>query len=355
MDKGLAPWYGVFSGPVTLLARSDQTPEHLSELQEPSTSGRGRRALVLAIKIAISVGLLAVLIVKSDAPRLWHYVRTASIAWLAAALALYFLMILASAWRWGLLLDAQGVSVPGRTLTGSFLVATFFNNFLPSNIGGDVVRIADTAPAAGSKTLAMTVILVDRVLGLTALVIIASSGALVASLLGVHIPGARWLWMASAFVAAAAISVIAMPQLVGDAVSHALRPVRALKKPWLTERVQRLEDAVIRFRNAPSAVAGAFAGAMVVQITIVAFYLLTAEGLSVPLPIFLGAVLIPVSLVVQMAPVSINGFGVREAVFAFFFRRFGLPTDAAVALSLVSTGMVMGLSLVGGFFFLRRR
>ena len=62
----------------------------------------------------------------------------------------------------------------------------FFNNFLPSNIGGDVVRIADTAPAAGSKTLATTVILVDRVLGLTALVIVAASGALVASLLGVH-------------------------------------------------------------------------------------------------------------------------------------------------------------------------
>jgi hypothetical protein len=196
-----------------------------------------------------------------------------------------------------------------------------------------------------------TVILVDRALGLSALVVIASSGALAASLLGVHIPGARWLWMAAAFGAVAAVSVITMPQLVG----HALLPVRALNKPWLTERAQRLEDAVIKFRNAPTALAGAFAGAMVVQITVVAFYLLTAEGLSVPLPIFLGAVLIPVSLVVQMAPVSINGFGVREAVFAFFFRRFGLPTDAAVALSLVSTGMVMGLSLVGGFFFLRRR
>ena len=57
----------------------------------------------------------------------------------------------------------------------------------------------------------------------------------------------------------------------------------------------------------------------------------------------------------QMAPLSINGFGVREAVFAFFFRRFGLPIDAAVALSLVSTGLVMGLSLAGGYMFLRRR
>ena len=271
-------------------------------------------------------------------------------AWMLLALAAYACTQAIGVWRWNRLLRAQHIEVESRRLTESIWVSMFFNNFLPSNIGGDVVRIADTAPAAGSKTLAMTVILVDRVLGLTALVIIAASGALVASWFGVHVPGARWLFIASALGLAAAISVIAMPGLVGNA----LLPIRALNKPWLTERAQRLEDAVFRFRKAPVAVAGAFGAALVVQITIVAFYLLTAEGLSVPLPIFLGAVLIPVSLVVQMAPVSINGFGVREAVFAFFFRRFGLPTDAAVALSLVSTGLVMGLSLVGGFFFLRR-
>lgn len=281
----------------------------------------------------------------------WERVKGMNPAWMVLALAAYAATQSISVWRWNRLLRAQHIEVEQRRLTESIWVSMFFNNFLPSNIGGDVVRITDTAPAAGSKTLAMTVILVDRVLGLTALIIVAATGALLAQLLGVHVPGARWLWAASAIGAVAAISVIAMPQLVG----HALLPIRALNKPWLTERAQRLEDAVIRFRNAPSALLGAFGGALVVQITIVAFYLLTAQGLSVPLPIFLGAVLIPVSLVVQMAPVSINGFGVREAVFAFFFRRFGLPTDAAVALSLVSTGMVMGLSLVGGYFFMRRR
>ena len=303
------------------------------------------------VRLGVSAALLYFVLRSIDLPAFWERVKSMNPAWILLALVAYAFTQSISVWRWNRLLRAQHIEVERRRLTESIWVSMFFNNFLPSNIGGDVVRIADTAPAAGSKTLAMTVILVDRVLGLTALVIIAASGALVATLLGVHIPGARWLWLASALGAAAAISVIAMPQLVG----HALMPVRALNKPWLTERAQRLEDAVMRFRNAPAAVAGAFAGAMVVQITLVAFYLLTAEGLSVPLPIFLGAVLIPVSLVVQMAPVSINGFGVREAVFAFFFRRFGLPTDAAVALSLVSTGMVMGLSLVGGFFFLKRR
>jgi len=216
---------------------------------------------------------------------------------------------------------------------------------------GAYVAQGFTAEAAGSKTLATTVVLVDRCLGLIALVLVAAIGTLLASLGGIEVPGARWLWLASAAGLAIAIPVIAIPNSVG----HLLAPLRALDRPWVTERAQKLEDAVFRFRAAPRAVVGTFVGALVVQITIVAFYLLTAQGLSVPLPVFLGAVLIPVSLALQMAPVSINGFGVREAVFAFFFRRFGLPTEAAVALSLVSTGMVMGLSLVGGVFFLKRR
>jgi len=167
---------------------------------------------------------------------------------------------------------------------------------------------------------------------------------------GCYVPGSRWLWLACIGLLLAAVFVIAMPDFVG----HLLAPVRALQKPWVTERALRLEEAVMRFGKAPGVMAGAFGAAVVVQLAIVAFYLLTAKGLSVPLPMLLGAVLIPVSLAVQMAPISINGFGVREAVFAFFFRRFGLPPDAAVALSLVSTGMVMGLSLIGGLLFVRR-
>ena len=86
-------------------------------------------------------------------------------------------MVLASAVRWGVLLRAQHVRLPYSFLTQSFLVATFFNNFLPSNIGGDVVRITDTAKAAGSKTLATTVVLIDRGIGLLGLALMAAIGA----------------------------------------------------------------------------------------------------------------------------------------------------------------------------------
>ena len=64
-----------------------------------------------------------------------------------------------------------------RRCSASYLVAGFFNNFLPSNIGGDVIRIRDTARPARSKTLATTVVLVDRGLGLMGLVLVAALGA----------------------------------------------------------------------------------------------------------------------------------------------------------------------------------
>jgi uncharacterized membrane protein YbhN (UPF0104 family) len=303
------------------------------------------------VRLGISAALLYFVLRSIDLAAFWNRVKGMNAAWLLLALAVFVVTQSIAVWRWDRLLRAQHIDVERRRLSESIWVSLFFNNFLPSNIGGDFVRIADTAPAAGSKTLATTVVIVDRGLGLTALLLVAALGALAASIAGVPVPGARWLWIASGAGLVATILVIAIPDLIG----HVLAPVRALDRPWVTERAQRLEDAAIRFRNAPAALAGAFGGAVAVQITIVAFYLLTAQGLQVPLPVFLGAVLIPVSLAVQMAPVSINGFGVREAVFAFFFRRFGLPPDAAVALSLVSTGLVMGLSLVGGFMFLRRR
>ncbi|MGH9220093.1 MAG: lysylphosphatidylglycerol synthase transmembrane domain-containing protein [Vicinamibacterales bacterium] len=305
----------------------------------------------LIVRLGVSAALLYFVLRSIDLSAFRQRVMSMNLAWLALALIVYAAQQMIGVWRWDRLLRAQDVEVKKKKLAESIWVSMFFNNFLPSNIGGDVVRITDTAPEAGSKTLATTVVLVDRALGLTALLVVAAVGAFVASLTGIDVPGSRWLWLACAALIASAIFVIAMPDFVG----HLLAPVRALNKPWVTERAQRLEEAVLRFGKAPAVLAGAFGGAIVVQVTVVAFYLLTAKGLSVPLPLLLGAVLIPVSLAVQMAPISINGFGVREAVFAFFFRRFGLPADAAVALSLVSTGMVMGLSLIGGLLFVKRR
>jgi uncharacterized membrane protein YbhN (UPF0104 family) len=269
--------------------------------------------------------------------------------WLGAALGLYALMLLASAWRWGLLLRAQDVTLPFRTLTSSFLVATFFNNFLPSNIGGDVIRVADTAPAAGSKTLATTVVLLDRAIGLLGLMLIAAVGATMTWGLagdGPLAPLLLWGGFGAAMVAAA--PTILRPQ----AVTRLLAPLRRLHAEWVDERLARTVAALHRFRQAPGALAGCFTGAVLVQGVLVAFYLAIARSMQIPVSFPELAVIVPLSFLVQMVPVSVNGFGVREATFGFYFARLGLPLEAALAVSFIGAALIMLVSLLGGVSYL---
>jgi hypothetical protein len=147
------------------------------------------------------------------------------------------------------------------------------------------------------------------------------------------------------------IPVFAAPRMLPLLLS----PVRATGHPWVLERTALFQDAFDRFRARPSSLFGALAGAMVVQVVIVGFYALAARSLAVPLPLVLAGVLVPVAMAVQMVPVSINGFGIREAVFTFFFVRFGLGVEAAVAVSLLGTALVMLFSMGGGALYLMRR
>ena len=105
------------------------------------------------LKIVVSVGLLTLLLSRADGRALLSQFTHMSWRWTAAALVAYTAMLATSAWRWRLLLQTQKIDVRLGHLTKSFLVATFFNNFLPSNIGGDVIRIADTAPHTARATI----------------------------------------------------------------------------------------------------------------------------------------------------------------------------------------------------------
>ena len=322
-----------------------------SEPLPTAQSSRARAVLVQILKAAVSIALLAALLSRVDVPRLWSVARTASIPWLVGALALYLVMILVSAWRWGLLLDAQRIRFSFGGLTSSFLVATFFNNFLPSNIGGDVIRVTDTAPAAGSKTLATTVVLIDRGLGLLGLVLVAALGATAG--LGpadVGPLGPGMLWAGFGVGAMLATPVLLMPQFV----TRLLQPIRIVHPEWIDERLERLTSALARFKEAPGALATCFAGAVIVQAVLVGFYLAIAHSLRIPITFSQLAVVVPISFIVQMLPVSMNGFGVREATFGFYFTRLGLPLESALLVSFLGAVLILIFSLSGGVAYVGR-
>ncbi len=316
-------------------------------MNDPRAQGR---PWLWVVKSLISGGLLYVLFSRIDVARLWATARTASWGWLTAALGLYLVMVLISSWRWGLLLHAQHVVARSTMLVRSYLVATFFNNFLPSNIGGDVIRIRDTAAAAGSKTLATTVVLVDRGIGLLGLVFVAAIGASLtaraAETLGPW--GVAVLWTGCVAGVAVAVPIIMWPERVG----RLLHPLRSIHQEWVEERISRLVMALGKFRSAPGALGLGLLGAIVVQAVLVAFYAAIASALNVPIPLAHLAILVPLSFVVQMAPVSVNGFGVREATFGAYFTRLGLPLESALAVSLIGAALIMVFSLTGAVAYL---
>jgi glycosyltransferase 2 family protein len=319
---------------------------------ESPSAARSKRGLLMSVaKAAVSVALLWVLFTRVDVGRLWQAARQASPASLLAASALYLGMIFASTWRWGMLLKAQHLDFRFRWLTSSFLVASFFNNFLPSNIGGDVVRIADTAPVARSRTLATTVVLVDRGIGLLALVLVAAVGStLHPRFADGHTLGAGILWVVFAGAVTFAIAAVRYPH----AFARLAYPLRRLHAEWVDERLARLTATLSRFRETPGSLAACFAGAVLVQGAIVAFYVAIAHSMRIPIGFTELAVIVPVTLIVQMLPVSMNGFGVREATFGFYFTRLGLPLESALLVSFMGAAIILLFSLSGGITYLAR-
>jgi glycosyltransferase 2 family protein len=318
-----------------------------------STSSPWRRAALLASKIIVSVALLALLFSRIDVRRLWAIARHASILWLAAALFVYFLNVLASVWRWRLLLRAQGVSVGGRLLLGSFLVASFFNNFLPSNIGGDVIRIRDTARPAQSATVATMVILSDRVLGLIALFLVAALGASAAAEFPAHaaLPiWPSWLWAGFAICTVAAAPAVLAPIGFG----RLLQPLTVFHPEWVGDRIDKLTETLSRFRRQPGTVATCFIVAVGVQASMIIYYLAVIHALHLPVGVWDLAVIVPISFVVQLIPLSIGGFGVREATFSLYFARIGLPIESALVMSLVGAALLMLFSTSGAAVWFAR-
>ena len=313
---------------------------------------RWRSAALQILKAGVSVGLLVWLFRQVDEARLWAAVRSASWSWLAIAALLYFAMLVVSSWRWNILLRAQGIAIRLRTLIGSFLVATFFNNFLPSNIGGDVVRVRDTSGPANSRTLAATVVLVDRGLGLLALVLVAALGATASQSAARGGPPVQpWMLWAGLFLGAAvSLQALRTPALVARLAA----PLRRLHAEWVDERLEKLTVALGRFARAPGALASSAAGAVMVQALLVAFYAAVAQGLHIAVAPWHLAVMVPVSFIVQMIPISVNGFGVREATFVAFFALAGLPAEAAMLLSFMGTAVIMAWSLAGACVHMAR-
>jgi uncharacterized protein (TIRG00374 family) len=308
-----------------------------------------KTALLLA-KLAVSAALLIYLLSSTDLPALYRRVRGGDTVLLAAAVALYTVILIISTWRWRVLLRAQGFEAPLRRLSASYLVATFFNNFLPSNIGGDVVRVRDSSALTGSTTTSIAIIAIDRILGLGALYLLA----VVAYALG----GPSLRGLAGATPALVLLGVLfAMLAYVFFRPGTARRLLAASglsRIEWVRTQFETVQAAVHVYRGQLAAVWTAFAASVALQALVVVYYFDVAHSLRIPLPLSASFLIVPLCSLVQTVPVSFNGWGIRESVFLLYFKQLGLPAESALAFSLVGASLIVLLSLSGAVVWTSR-
>jgi glycosyltransferase 2 family protein len=309
-----------------------------------------KRSALLGVKVAISLALLAYLFSITDLDALEDRVRTADLLDLLGAVLCFVLMLALATWRWRILLGALGAPAPLGHLTASYLIATFFNNFLPSNIGGDIVRVRDSSKLTGSTATSLAVVGIDRILGFGALYLLAAVAWLLAP------PAVRGL-------AGARVVLLGLAALFGFLAYIFFRPgtarwlmsvSRLSSIDWAQEQFEVVQGAVHAYRSRLGTIWMAGLASLLLQTLVVLYYLAIARSLGIPLAAGAAFLMVPLCSLLQAVPISFNGWGLREGLFTVYFAQVGLPRESALAFSLVGAGLMVLLSLSGAIAWMAR-
>jgi uncharacterized protein (TIRG00374 family) len=306
-----------------------------------------RKQLFNILKIIVSIGLLAFIFSTLDMVAFMQVVNQANPWWLLAALATMMLGVVIRAWRWQILLDAITVHVSLVELTNIYFIGFLFNNLLPSGLGGDAIRMVELSRHTERAADAVTSVVVDRFLGLSALQAIA----LIALI-------ADW----GAVPAGVAYFTIAI--FIGGLVAGYLLINRTL---YITLRLRlglfrRLTDIKVignlaeSFQRYPlDALGRAYLVSILFNISLIAMNVFIGLGLGAKASLAHYAIFVPITSLVLLLPISFAGLGVREETYRRLFSQVGVPQEIAVAMSL--SVYVIGnicTGLIGGVIYLLR-
>src|SRR5512141_2843512 len=109
------------------------------------------------LRIVISLIILAIVIYNVGAEKLLDALRTIDLRWFAIALIIHVIGIAIRTWRWSMLISALGTPIAFGRLFYLYMAGTFFNTFLPTGIGGDVVKIIELSGDRGGAESFSTV------------------------------------------------------------------------------------------------------------------------------------------------------------------------------------------------------
>ncbi len=308
-----------------------------------------RPAVSRAMKILISGILFAFILWKIDLARVVE--QFAKLEWKHAAWAvvLFAYSNVVGAVQWDMLLRGQRIRLPFRRVVSLYFVGLYFSNFLPANLGGDVVRVYDVHRSAGNTEGAVAATFFDRRFGLVALSVLAILAAAASlSVLDNDVVMASGLGLAAIL---ALVLGITFSKALARKVEWILRPVGL---SGIASRLRAVYMSAYAYRSQPGLLWRVTGVALVVQVmrVLVHFEVASALGIEVPMKYFF--LFIPVIAILIALPISINGIGVREGAGILFFGHVGVTQAEAFSMGFLAYLVGVVVSLVGGLVFILR-
>lgn len=288
------------------------------------------------LKLIVSVGLLAVLAWRTD----WKQVVSAFAhlrldLWLAAV-GLYVVTQAVSGLRWQMLSRPLGFDRPLAHYVGFYFIGMFFNLFLPTSVGGDVVRAWYLADGRDQRFNAFLSVLVDRGSGLLVLLGLACAALLVSP---IALP--EWVHVSVWAAVGSATFGLSVLALLGHRTRNATGE-GLLRKCAVAQSV---------YLGRPGLLATTTLLSVVVQAANVVLVWLVGRALDVPVPALYYAVAVPMVTLLTLLP-SINGMGLREGGLVLFLQPLGIATGTALTLSFLWFAVFATASLLGGAVYL---
>lgn len=273
----------------------------------------------------------------------------ASPPWILAGVGLFFLSQMGCIARWRLLAPAHP-SVKWPFLADSFFVAQFFNIFLPTTIGGDVIRGYDLIKATGEWKGSLASILVDRLIGFTGSVLMASAAWALFPAARLD-PVVRTAFTVMWGLLAAAFAVLGSRRVLRTM----LRPFSKIGLGTLGAHAKQFQEALRERLWNPRRMLGALGLSAIVQLVWILVFSAVARALHASVPLLYLVLAVPIIMMIAQIPVSLNGWGVREGATVLLLGRMGVPAAEALSLSLLCAVIPLLSGAAGAALFLARR
>lgn len=309
-----------------------------------------KKKLLLVLQAAITIGVLFwIFRDPTTRAQIAEGVQRIDYRWLALAVALAGLQFTSGALRWYCLLHVQDLKLSLKRVFGITLMGHFFNLFLPGGMGGDIIRgwyLFQEAP--NRKTVGFLTLVMDRILGLVALI------AITAVIIGMRYEWfmqnpltAKLLWILMFLLAGGLGSVIAGLFVTGFKLQHKL-PAKIPGREMIIE----LASAFDLYSRRPLAMAVTFALSIIGHVVYFTTFFLVACAFNSGVSFLNFFSIMPIVGVGSALPLSLSGVGVREKLFQDLLGNLcGVDSGISILISTFGFLCFVSWALLGAVVF----